>query len=214
MADSTPLDNLDDDAGPNLRPAAAFAASAATRTAAAAQQVPQGATPADIEGLYRSHFTKVCNYFRRCGETEAVAHELAQDSFIHALRGCAQFDGRSQLSTWLWAIARNTFLGHLRKQGRRAGAEDATTPSPVDPDSLSSLQSGHQMEQDACLRRGFAAFANAHPERAQVLYLAAVEGWTREELAVHLGRTPHAATEYLSQCRAKLRPFVEGCDGD
>lgn len=206
MADSPALDNLDDDAGPDLRPAVVGPVQVST--------MAPPATVGDIERLYRSHFSKVCGYFQRCGEGEAVARELAQDTFIQALRGCAQFDGRAQLSTWLWAIARNTLLGHLRKQQRRPGGDDARAPSPVDPDTLTSARSGRQMEQDACVRRGFAAFARAHPERAQVIYLAAVEGWTREELATHLGRTPHAATEYLSQCRAKLRPFIEGCDGN
>jgi RNA polymerase sigma-70 factor (ECF subfamily) len=209
MADSPTLDSLDDDADPDLRACAAQPAFAGPKDVTSGS-----ATTAHIEGLYRSHFGKVCGYFRRCGETEAVAHELAQDTFIQALRGCAQFDGRSQLSTWLWAIARNTLLGHLRRQGRRVAGDDARAAAPVDPDTLSSARSGRQMEQDACVRRGFAAFAQDHPDRAQVIYLAAVEGWTREELATHLGRTPHAATEYLSQCRAKLRPYIEGCDGD
>ena len=44
-----------------------------------------------------------------------------------------------------------------------------------------------------------------------MLYLAVVEGWTREELAKHLDRSTHAATEYLSQCKAKFRPYVENC---
>lgn len=213
MADSPPLNSLDDDAGPNLRPVGGSILANAPQ--ASGLRVSVGATSADIEALYRSHFAKVCHYFRRCGQTEAVAVELAQDTYIQALRGCAQFDGRSQLSTWLWSIARNTLLAHLRKQGRRLGGDQGPqSEAPADPDTLSSAQSGRQMELDACLRRGFAAFAQDHPERAQVLYLAAVEGWTREELATHLGRTPHAATEYLSQCRAKLRPYVEGCDAD
>ena len=208
MADSPTLDNLDDDAGPDLR------ADASQPVAACKPELPLRASTVDIENLYRSHFAKVCRYFKRCGESEALALELAQDTFIQALRACAQFDGRSQLSTWLWAIARNTLLGHLRKQGRRVAGDGAPGARVVDPDSLTSAHSGRQMERDACVRRGFAAFAQAHPERAQVIYLAAVEGWTREELAAHLGRTAHAATEYLSQCRAKLKPYIEGCDGE
>ena len=35
--------------------------------------------------------------------------------------------------------------------------------------------------------------------------------YLREELAEFLGRTPHAATEYLSQCRARFKPYIESC---
>jgi RNA polymerase sigma-70 factor (ECF subfamily) len=178
---------------------------------AGAEKLQRPASRADVERLYRSHFAKFTGYFRRCGLPEAVAHELVQETFIRALGKLHQFDGRAQLATWVWAIARSQLLSHLRQQGRRpASSEDMG--EPVDPDSLMSRQSGRLMEQGACVRRGFAAFAQQHPERAQALYLAAVEGWTNEELAEFLGRTAHAAAEYLSQCRAKLKPFIAGCD--
>lgn len=198
MDDSPPLDDLDGAPGKNLRPARATPLQ------------PPGHRAA-LEALYRSHFGKLVGFFRHCGQSEAVAQDLAQDSFSQALRHLHQFDGRAQLSTWVWAIGRNQLLGHLRKPASRL--QLVTEPAePIDPDSLRSRQSGRLMEQCECVRRGFAAFAKLHPERAEVMYLAAVEGWTREELAQHLGRTVHAATEYLSQCRAKLRPFIEGCD--
>lgn len=176
-----------------------------------ATEPPVGASRHDVEHLYRSHFAKFSGYFRRCGMTDATAHDLVQETFIQALRHLHQFDGRAQLATWVWAIARNQLLEHLRRKKRRAGVTDEQT-EPVDPDTLMSAQSGRLMEQGACVRRGFAAFAQRHPERAQVLYLAAVEGWTNEELAGFLGRTTHAAAEYLSQCRSKLKPFIAGCD--
>lgn len=201
MADSPPLEDIDAEPAPGVRPDAQ----------PHAQPIATSATRADLERLYRSHFGKFTGYFRRCGQNESVAHELVQETFIQALRHLNQFDGRAQFSTWVWAIARNQLLAHLRKQGLRVpAAEDQA--EPVEPDSLISAQSGRLMELCECVRRGFAAFARQHPERAQALYLAAVEGYSREELAAHLGRTPHAATEYLSQCRAKLKPFIAGCD--
>ena len=197
MADSPPLDDLDDGLPLHLRPA-----QGASRVGAASR--------ADVESLYRSHFGKLVGYFRRCGQTEALAQELVQETFVQALRHLHQFDGRARLSTWVWAIARNQLLAHLRKAGQRIPLAEEL-PEAVDPDSLMSAQSGRLMEQQECVRRGFATFAQLHPDRAQVLYLAAVEGWTRDELAQFLGRTPHAATEYLSQCRAKLKPYIAGC---
>lgn len=162
-----------------------------------------------LEALYHSHFGKVTGYFRRSGQPEAVAAELAQDTFIQALRGLNQFKGQSKLSTWLWSIARNVLLAHLRSnpEGPPPDAD------PVEPDSLSNGVDLRLMDTCECVRRGFEAFSKAHPERAQVVYLAAVEGWTRAELAEFLGRTEHAATEYLSQCKARLRPFIEPCHG-
>lgn len=196
MVDSTPLDAHPN---PKLRAAAALAPVA---TALPALQ-------RELEAMYGSHFGKLTGYFRRSGLPEAVAHELAQDSFISALRGLAQFQGHSKLSTWLWSIARNELLMHLRSAPRSEADVDPDT----DPDSLTTSEPAHLTETRDCVRRAFEAFTRDHPERAQVVYLAMVEGWTRAELAEFLGRSEHAATEYLSQCKARLRPYLEPCHG-
>ena len=162
----------------------------------------------ELEALYRTHAGKVAGYFRRCGVEEAVSRELAQEVFINALRGLAQFQGQSKLSTWLWTIARNVLLAHVRSGKNPSARGDEVT---VDPDTLSNGDDPRLKALCDCVRRGYAAFTTDHPERAEVIYLAVVEGWTREELAAFLGRTPHAATEYLSQCKARLRPYIEGC---
>lgn len=161
----------------------------------------------ELEALYASHFGKVTGYFQRCGQAPAVAQELAQDVFVSALRGLSDFCGESKLSTWMWTIARHVLLAHLR-------TPKALDHADHDEDLLNSLtdsQADPLKEEYLCVRRGFELFSRDHPERAQVLYLAIVEGWTREELASHLGRSVHASTEYLSQCRAKFQPYIENC---
>ncbi len=167
-----------------------------------------------LEQLYGSHYGKLAGWFRRSGLSESAANDLAQDSFVNALRAIDQFKGDSQLATWLWAIARNVLLAHWRSKPP-PGATPATDAegAPIDPDSLTLAPDAHPTDQDDCVRRGFAAFSAQHPARAQLVYLAVVEGWTREELAAHIGRTTHAATEYLSQCKARLKPFIEHCHG-
>jgi len=160
-----------------------------------------------LEGLYHSHYRKLTGYFRRCGVNDAVAAELAQDAFVNAYRGLPNFKGQSKLSTWLWTIARNVLLAYVRSSPSIQSAGE-----PVDPDSLTNGDDVRLSDMCDSIRRGFAAFAREHPERAQVLYLAAVEGWSINELAEFLGRTPHAATEYLSQCRIKLKPYLADCD--
>jgi RNA polymerase sigma-70 factor (ECF subfamily) len=47
------------------------------------------------------------------------AEELAQDVFVKMWQVLPRFDGRASLSTWLYAIARNTCLSALRYDARR-----------------------------------------------------------------------------------------------
>ena len=168
----------------------------------------------ELEALYKSHFGKLVGYFMRRGCSDAAARDLAQDSFVNAWRGLAQFRGGSKLSTWLWTVARNAHLAQVRTHKPTDFTALDAEGEPIDPDSLSESRSEALTAQQDCVRRGFAAFHRDHPERAQIVYLAVVEGWTREELAEFLDRTPHAATEYLSQCRAKFKPYIECCNDD
>lgn len=54
----------------------------------------------------------------RTGDTD-LASDLTQDTFLKALRGLRSYRGEANFRVWLLGIARNEFLGDLRKKGRR-----------------------------------------------------------------------------------------------
>jgi RNA polymerase sigma-70 factor, ECF subfamily len=57
------------------------------------------------------------------------AEDLAQETFIRAMKALPSFEARSPARTWLLAIARHTVFDHLRSQSRRpraAAVEDWT----------------------------------------------------------------------------------------
>ncbi len=202
--------SLDAQPPPHLRPKLSIDNPSAPSDAATLAAA-QGDLQRELAALYRTRGHKLVGYFKYKGQSEEVARDLTQETFINALNGLRSFHGNSTLATWLWAIAKNVLLAHVRS--RKPDQADADAAA-FDPDSLSNGLSAHLNPLCDCVRRGFAAFSIAHPERAEVVYLAVIEGWTREELAHHLGRTLHAATEYLSQCKARFRPYIETCDGE
>ena len=65
------------------------------------------------------------------------AEDVLQETFISAFRALDRFEGRSQLSTWLYRIAYNAALMRLRK--RRVPVE--------------SLDEARAMEDGECCRR-------------------------------------------------------------
>lgn len=202
MVDSTALDA----SGPSdLRRAPLAAASGAPHPV---QESTPGAHRAALEGLFGTHAGKFKAYYRRSGVGDAQAEDLSQEVFIRALRALGDFKGHSKLSTWLWTIAQNLLLEHRRKRTLDMAEQDG---EPVDVDGLTIPQDPHLIDCQDCIRRGFEAFSKDHPERAQVIFMAMVEEFTREELAEHLGRSTHAATEYLSQCKAKFKAYIRHC---
>jgi RNA polymerase sigma-70 factor (ECF subfamily) len=57
------------------------------------------------------------------------AEDLVQETLVAAWRGLDGFEGRASPRTWLYRIATNRCLNHLRARGRRV----PTLPAPIEP---------------------------------------------------------------------------------
>lgn len=163
-----------------------------------------------VAELYLRHAHKLVGYFQRQRLRRDQAEDLAQDVFVNMVRHCDEFQGDAKASTWMWSIARNALIDHLRRARNRPDGE----PFELDDEGLPAVAAAapeDTQDVDRCVRRAYAEFAHAYPDRAETLALVAFEGWSLVDLARMLGRTHGAAREYVSQCRAKLRPFLERC---
>ena len=61
---------------------------------------------------YRSIYSAL---YRLCGGDEDLAADLTQETYRKAWRSIGRFRGGSKFSTWLYRIAYNTFLNHIRR---------------------------------------------------------------------------------------------------
>lgn len=71
-----------------------------------------------IEEWFQLYADPVYNfllYYIRSGDVE----DLVQEVFIKAMRGISSFKGNSSPKTWLFSIARNVALDHIRKNRKR-----------------------------------------------------------------------------------------------
>lgn len=70
----------------------------------------------NMDGLYREHATDLVVYFARRLLDPASAVDLAAETFVAAYAGRRGFRGdtREQATAWLYGIARNLLLAHIR----------------------------------------------------------------------------------------------------
>jgi RNA polymerase sigma-70 factor (ECF subfamily) len=69
------------------------------------------------------------------------AEEVTQDVFLKLWRALPSYDGRAAVSTWLYAIARNTCLSAVRAEGYRRTRSLDETSEPSAP-SVTPLKLG------------------------------------------------------------------------
>ncbi len=86
--------------------------------------------PALFEALFRKYQTPIFHLVTRMVNGEE-AYDLTQEVFLRALRALPSFKGDCKFSTWLYTIAKNTCLNHLRETKKRCEIEDYSLDEPT-----------------------------------------------------------------------------------
>ena len=117
-----------------------------------------------------------------------MAREIAQEAFVKAYQGIRTFESRkdARFSTWLFTIARNSFLD-LRRQGKRRMEEEIHEDMPEF--RAEAGQDGHL--QDARFRKVLETGLEQMGEKMRTSFeLTMVQGFSYEETAVIMKTTP------------------------
>src|SRR5262249_62422067 len=69
-----------------------------------------------MQALFVRHQVKAYQFVRRLGADAALAEDLVSEVFLDIWRQAARYQGRSSVSTWLLAIARNKAVSALRRR--------------------------------------------------------------------------------------------------
>ena len=88
-----------------------------------------------LEQAFDRYYPALFRYFRYRGAEADAANDLASATFERALDNLGSFDPRrSQIQTWLFAIARNLSINHWKAASNHPLAPlDEDMPAPDDP---------------------------------------------------------------------------------
>jgi len=169
------------------------------------RRLQAGEAPA-FEELVRIYQHRVFGVALRMLGNAALAEEMAQEVFLRAHRGLAEFRGDAKLSTWLYAIASRlclTCLGSGERSVVRQG-EESLLRLPHDargPDA--TLE---HAELETALHR---AIAELPDERRIVVVLRDLEGLSYEEIAAALDLPMGTVRSRLHRARMDLKDKLE-----
>lgn len=169
--------------------------SAPTETVRRAQQGDESAQSALITAYQRRMAGFV---YALTGRSDAV-DDLAQTVFIKMIRGLARLQDPRQFEAWLFRLARNTCIDHLRRQKLRriflpfaTEHEEIAEPAPlVDRAEIDALR--HALQK--------------LPPKDRALLALAEQGASQAEMATATGVSISAIKARLHRAREKLRQF-------
>jgi RNA polymerase sigma-70 factor (ECF subfamily) len=107
--------------------------------AAAVQRVLAGDVDA-FSGIVRRWQNRLVNLAWRFCRDRTAAEDMAQEAFVRAFRAVNSFRGDSTFSTWLTAIAINTYRSWLRARPPLPLALDVPLAASTERDALTTLQ--------------------------------------------------------------------------
>jgi RNA polymerase sigma-70 factor (ECF subfamily) len=156
------------------------------------------AASAAVEALlaHRKTVFLICLGFAR---NRGDAEDLAQETYLHALRRVPELRDETLLKAWLCRIARNTCLDHLRRAKLRRFIGLAEAPEPRTPGTPETLLQNE--ERYLALRAAVVAMPG---KLRDVLVLREYGELAYQEIAVSLGIEPGTVMSRLHRARAWL----------
>jgi RNA polymerase sigma factor (sigma-70 family) len=170
---------------------------------AAAESAPPE-EPLDLADLHRDHFAFVWRTLRHLGVPGPALDDAVQDVFLVVHRRLDSFEGRSEVRTWLYAIARRVAFRHRRGAQRTRRKLDALATVPAEAPDLEA-----QVAHGEAVRILDAFLGSLDDRKREVFVLHTLEGVGGPAIASALGiglNTVH------SRLRLARRSFELMCE--
>jgi RNA polymerase sigma-70 factor, ECF subfamily len=121
-----------------------------------------------MQVLFARHNVRVYRFIARLVGDRVTAEDLASEVFLEVWRKADRFEGRSQLSTWLLAIARHKALSQMRRRTIDHVHEEAT--HAIEDPADSPLGVLEKKDRGALLRKALVQLSPAHREVIDLVY--------------------------------------------
>ncbi|HEX2220802.1 MAG TPA: sigma-70 family RNA polymerase sigma factor [Gemmatimonadales bacterium] len=173
----------------------------------------RGGREAAYRELVRRYERPVFALIYRMVRDRELAEDLSQETFVKALNAIESYRPEFKFSSWIFKIANNAAIDHLRRRELDTlsldGSPHAETPEAM---QATALQIGARQESplDAVEARELggaieAAIGRLRPEYRSCILLRHVEGRAYEEIAEILDLPLGTVKTYIHRARNELR---------
>lgn len=145
--------------------------------------------------------------YRMTGEIES-ARDLAQDTFLAAYEKLSTFRGEATFTGWLYRIATNKALNHLKSASTRSTALEDAAPQ-LAAQAASAFPSPEQVTTNRLLIRDILGFMRQLPPQQRLVFeLRFYQRMPFAEIARTVNRAEGTVKTHYRQAVAKLRRYA------
>jgi RNA polymerase sigma-70 factor (ECF subfamily) len=160
---------------------------------------------AAFEEIYRAHAGKLYGLVLRMVGNPSDAEDLLQEIFLSAHRKLEGFRGESALGTWLYRMATNHVLDHLRSRGARAGQ----ITDPIDDELTVADMGSRRIAEQTVTKMDLERAVAQLPEGCRAAFvLHDVQGLEHSEVAEALGIAEGTSKSQVHKARMRLRALL------
>lgn len=163
----------------------------------------------DLDRIVSEYEGRIVRYLTSLLGDPAFARDLTQETFLRVHRGLQEVRSPEALTAWIYRIASNLALDHLRSRASREGQHTVALESATVGEEISAEGRLEQEEMAECLRH----YIYHLPEAPRAcLILRDLEGLSEEVVAEILGCSVGVVKVRTHRARKKLRERLrEGC---
>lgn len=152
--------------------------------------------------LFRHFGPRLKTFFMRGSMSSGLAEDLVQETMLSVWRKASYFDpARAGVATWVFTIARNLRIDHLRRQRNPA---DLPPDPEEEPQTLEDALLG--AERDLRVRK---ALSGLSPDQQTIIRLAYYSEKSQTEIASELGIPLGTVKSRARLAMNRLRALLE-----
>ncbi len=156
--------------------------------------------------LYKATAPKLLGIVLRMLNNRAWADEVIQDSYLKIWQKADQFDPeKSSPITWMVSIARNGAIDELRKHP----AGRTTTDDELDRMPGNQSKAQDQVEDQQTVKQLNRCIDQLEKERQDMVRLAYLNGWSREDLANQFNQPVNTVKTWLRRALQEIKGCLE-----
>jgi RNA polymerase sigma-70 factor (ECF subfamily) len=160
---------------------------------------------AAFEMLYRRHSDPLYRYLLRLCRHRDNADDIFQEVWGKIIKAADRYRPTAKFTTFLYRVAHNCFIDHLRRNKRHTHAGDLEPDSQADPGDLPEVL----VERSLARERLELALRDLPDEQRDVFLLHEEAGLDLDEIAVITGSTRETTKSRLRYAVNKLRVAID-----